>query len=434
MKRPWLALVILLLLVIPPTVHAQFEYSINSDDTLTLTNYSGTGGAVIIPTNYNGMTVTRIGDYAFESSYVSSVVIPGTVTSIGDYAFSFCAYLTGITIPNSVTHLCVAPFDACTLLSGITVEQGDSYYISVNGVLFDEGKTTLVEFPAGLGGSYAIPPGVTTIGSNAFSDSVLLTNVVIPDSVTSIGFQAFSDCRGLTSMIIPQGVTSIGFQAFGNCFGMTNVTIPNSVTSIGDYAFSLTFLTSVTIPSSVTSIGNWVFYECTLTNVSIPNTVTSIGEGAFSASYLDNVTIPSGITNIGFEAFFGCFGLSNVVFMGNAPPPETSVFVNDPFATAFYLPGTTGWNSMFDGIPTALLLLPNPTILNNSPSLGVQSDTFGFIVSWATNATVVVEATTNLSNPVWSPIATNVLTNGSFLFSEPLQTNNSGRYYRIIKD
>jgi hypothetical protein len=118
--------------------------------------------------------------------------------------------------------------------------------------------------------------------------------------------------------------------------------------------------------------------------------------------------------------------------MGNAPPGETSVFVNDYHATAYYLPGTTGWGSTFDGIPTELWLLPNPAILNNSPSFGVQTNAFGFTVSWAANTPVVVEVCTNLADPVWSPVATNSLTGGSFYFSEPLQTNISGRYYRVI--
>jgi hypothetical protein len=75
--------------------------------------------------------------------------------------------------------------------------------------------------------------------------------------------------------------------------------------------------------------------------------------------------------------------------------------------------------------------LPKPLILNNGPSFGVQNNSFGFIISWATNASVVVEACTNLDKPVWSPLATNTLNGGSFYFSETLQTNSSGRFYRI---
>jgi hypothetical protein len=98
-------------------------------------------------------------------------------------------------------------------------------------------------------------------------------------------------------------------------------------------------------------------------------------------------------------------------------------------ATAYYLPGTTGWGSTFGGIPTALWTLPYPLILNGS--LGVLSNQFGFTVSWATNLNVVVEAATDLASPVWSPLQTNALTSGSFYFSDPQWEHYPSRFYRV---
>ena len=54
---------------------------------------------------------------------------------------------------------------------------------------------------------------------------------------------------------------------------------------------------------------------------------------------------------------------------------------------------------MFDGRPTAPWFLPNPLILTHSASFGVGANGFGFTISWATNASVVVQAATNLANP-----------------------------------
>jgi hypothetical protein len=94
---------------------------------------------------------------------------------------------------------------------------------------------------------------------------------------------------------------------------------------------------------------------------------------------------------------------------------------------------TTGWDdfSANTGLPVVVWRLPKPVILTSGPSFGLESNTFGFIISWATNASVTVEACTNLASPVWFPIATNNLANGSFYFRELLQTNSSGRFYRI---
>jgi len=44
---------------------------------------------------------------------------------------------------------------------------------------------------------------------------------------------------------------------------------------------------------------------------------------------------------------------------------------------------------------------------------------------------VVVEASTHLANPIWSPVQTNNLTGGAFYFADPQWTNHSKRFYRI---
>jgi hypothetical protein len=61
----------------------------------------------------------------------------------------------------------------------------------------------------------------------------------------------------------------------------------------------------------------------------------------------------------------------------------------------------------------------------------VRSNQFGFIVSWATNLNVVVEAATDLGNPVWSPVATNTLTGGTFYFTDPQWTKYPSLFYRV---
>jgi hypothetical protein len=61
----------------------------------------------------------------------------------------------------------------------------------------------------------------------------------------------------------------------------------------------------------------------------------------------------------------------------------------------------------------------------------VQADGFDFTISWATNIQVVVEACTNLSNPIWQPVQTNTLIDGSSYFSDPQWTNYPGRFYRL---
>ena len=76
-------------------------------------------------------------------------------------------------------------------------------------------------------------------------------------------------------------------------------------------------------------------------------------------------------------------------------------------------------------------MLPYPVILTTPPSFGVQTDEFGFVISWATNASVVVDACSDLGLQDWSPVGTNTLVEGWSYFSDPEWTNSPSRFYRL---
>ncbi len=197
-------------------------------------------------------SVETIRDAAFYGcSGLTSVTIPNSVTSIGERAFRDCSGLTSVTIPNSVTSIGNAAFFDCKGLTSINVAEDNLYYASIDGVLYNKDKNTLIMCPGGKTGSITIPNSVTSIGIYAFYNCTGLTSVTIPNSVTSIGTYAFYNCTGLTSVTIPNSVTSIGDGAFRKCTRLTSMTIPNSVTSIGEYAFSgCSGLTSMTVEAT----------------------------------------------------------------------------------------------------------------------------------------------------------------------------------------
>jgi hypothetical protein len=183
----------------------------------------------------------------------------------------------------------------------------------------------------------------------------------------------------------------------------------------------------------VTGIGAYAFDGCiNLTSITIGNGVTSIGEGAFYyCARLTTVTVGNSLTNIGAWAFNLCPILKGVHFKGNAPGLGINIFYGAENVIVYYLPSTTGWGVIFGGRPTAQWRLPYPVILTSSPSFGIQTNAFGFIIFWATNIPVVVEASTTLTNPTWSSLQTNTLVNGSSYFNDPKWTNYPSRFYRI---
>ncbi|HZM06378.1 MAG TPA: leucine-rich repeat domain-containing protein, partial [Candidatus Saccharimonadales bacterium] len=160
---------------------------------------------------------------------------------------------------------------------------------------------------------------------------------------------------------------------------------------------------------------------------------TSIGEYAFGAcSNLISVMIPGNVTSIGDNAFYLCSALTSVYFGGNTPAVGSDAFTwvdegtIQPLSnvTFYYLPGTTGWSSTFAGRPAFLW---NPQI----QAAGWWNNQFGFNITGTANIPIVLEVCTNLTSPIWSPLKNITLVNGSFFYSEPVQTNIPDRYYRI---
>jgi hypothetical protein len=399
---------------------------LNNSQTTLLLCPRGKAGSYIVPNS-----VTNIGYQAFAECYsltgvtlpdsvisiadsafalctnVTCVMIGNNVVSIGDSAFDHCSNLTYVNIPRSVTSIASTAFCNCIGLATITVDALNPTYSSVDGILFDKNRITLVLCPLGKVGSYTILSGVTSIGDGAFYDCSGLTSIMIPTSITSIGSDAFAYCTSLASISIPGSGTSIGWEAFNWCTNLTDLTIGDGVISIGDGAFDLcTSLSRVTIGNSVTNIGAFAFHSCLrLTSISIPDSVTSIGNLAFNyCAGLTSVTIGSNISQI--EASFQyCPKLASMYFKGNCPSVDPYLFDGDTNATIYYLPGTTGWGATFGGLPTALWIQP-PTILSlpqtqmaeagSAVSLQVQaSSPLPLFYLWYLNNTNLISRSTN---------------------------------------
>ncbi|HEY3853944.1 MAG TPA: leucine-rich repeat domain-containing protein [Verrucomicrobiae bacterium] len=308
--------------------------------------------------------------------------------------------------------------------------------------------------------------GAFTYTTNADGTDVTITGysgpnaVVIPSTindltVTDIGETAFFD-TDITSVSIPESVTNIGAASFEDCEDLTNAFLPNTLVRIGDGAFDQSGLTTITIPKSVTNIGNGSFSACdSLTNVTFEVGLFEIQSNLFGGCYgLANVVIPASITNIGDSAFGDCDNLTNIFFSGNAPAlgqyafaifnaPETGEIPIEYVATAYYLPGTTGWaqftsntfvpanpseNQDAEFVPTVLW---NPKIQTTGTNFGVQNGQYGFDVTATTNLPVAIEACDDLTQSNWVVLQRLILTNGLYHFSEPFDTNKPTRFYRI---
>ena len=185
------------------------------------------------------------------------LTIPEPVLIIGEYAFYDCVHLTSIDIPSSVILIGVNAFLYCEKLTNITVQPGNSAYSSVDGVLFDSSKQTLVAFPPGRSGSYIVPGTVKIIGGSSFSSCTGLTSVILPASLITIDAAAFSSC-GLTSIILPPSIQNIYKNAFSNCIHLSNVVnLSPGPQNIDAGTFPGSIFPSCTLWVPATSVGNY---------------------------------------------------------------------------------------------------------------------------------------------------------------------------------
>jgi hypothetical protein len=159
---------------------------------------------------------------------LTSVTIPNSVWNIMEYAFARCVGLTSITIPKNVTVIEKNVFVGCEKQMSIDVDADNERYCSLDGVLFNKDKTTLIHYPSGKHGSYKILGSVTSIGEYAFRECVGLTSVTIHNGVTSVGNSAFMGCTGLTSVIIPNSVTTVGVGIFSGCASLMSIIVKNT--------------------------------------------------------------------------------------------------------------------------------------------------------------------------------------------------------------
>ena len=214
---------------------AGIYYNITGNNTVEVTysdrdnnTYSGSISVPETVTN-NGTeySVTKIGEYAFQGSAVTSVSMPECITSIGQYACNECGSLETVVLPTNLDDFsgwCI--FRNCSNLKNIAIPE--------NVTEIPNGTFNRCSSLAAI----TIPQGVSEIGSNAFYGCSSLTSIEIPEGVEYLYEQVFYGCTALESVKLPQNLLQIGNNCFYRCSSLENVTIPEGVTTIGNYAFS----------------------------------------------------------------------------------------------------------------------------------------------------------------------------------------------------
>ena len=271
-----------------------------------LVEYKGTAKAIIIPDN---LGIKVIGGKSFAGTPIVSIKIPEGVTEIYYDAFALCSKLEIVELPSTLEVIRsnrrgrqMGTFNGCPLPvikipasvsdlgnwnswprhTVIEVEEGNEYFVNVDGVLFDKEKARLLHYPASLKNeSYTVPSSVKIIERFAFELTENLKNVVLPEGLTSIERSAF-ESSGIRTINLPSTLDSIGSYVFNNCSNLINLVIPEGVKSIIT-TNSFTYcnsLESVELPPDVEIIESGAFIGCpNLKKIVLPSNA-KIREGA----------------------------------------------------------------------------------------------------------------------------------------------------------
>ena len=162
----------------------------------------------------------------------SSYTVPSSVNKLLVESFCDCQNLTNLTLPASVTDIESSAIYNCPKLQVISVATANPSYRSVDGILYNKNRTTLVAYPSGK----------TT------------TSYVMPDSVRWFYNYALF-CPNINSFVVSDSVKDLCLRNL-SC---DTVKIPPSVTRFARYSGTWKCLN---IPATVSATSQGCSYMC----------------------------------------------------------------------------------------------------------------------------------------------------------------------------
>jgi len=196
------------------------------------------------------------------------IILPERLTVIGKYAFADMPKIKTVYIPSTTKKI------------------GDNAFYKCSGL------TDL---------SFAATASDLVLGKYAFAYSGI-TSLDLPEGLQSISDDAFYSCKSLQSVVIPASVTTIGTWAFYNDILLSSITFAegSQLETIGANAFCYTPITSISFPQSIKKIDSYAFQNCkSLLTVTFEGTDTEEG---------------SSLQMIGQRAFANCINLTSFAF------------------------------------------------------------------------------------------------------------------------
>lgn len=295
-----------------------------SKDSLTLVECPmAKGGAITLPPN-----TRRIASYAFGyCRNVTQVTLHEGITAIGDWAFVDNVMLDNVVIPATVTQLGAGLFTHCVALTHLAIAPGNTHYYMDGMMIFSADGDSLLSvhksadslflpegllFVSGFSGNgdiryVHVPEGVTTIQSNAFNGSSLVS-IDFPNQMDRIGGWAFYYCTSLTRVGMPDSLGAMGEGCFHSCSRLTSIDIPNALRIIPEGAFFMcNALSHITWGDAVEVVDTAAFGDCAFVELTLPPTLRVVRGMAFIGDYkgvMKRISFAAPVDTIEMDAFY----------------------------------------------------------------------------------------------------------------------------------
>lgn len=270
---------------------------------------------VIIPEaiEINGVkyAVTKINDYSFGYTDVTSVSLPNTLETLGDEVFIGCEKLKKINLPKSVKVMGINPFENCKL-TDFAFDVHNPYYKYENYQLMTSDRKKLVAIVGAISENgqidLVLDDAIEEIGDYAASHATLgVSTIKLPSSLKSIGVAAFERCDDINTITLPASLAAIWSNPFTGCEKLSDYIVEE-----GNKNFKAKdgILTSYD--------GKKIIAFSVTKDITIPSTAEIIADGASFRNYnIETLVIPDNIKTIGHFAFQGCHNLKTVYFGKN---------------------------------------------------------------------------------------------------------------------
>ncbi|MCQ2070203.1 MAG: leucine-rich repeat domain-containing protein [archaeon] len=240
------------------------QMAFNSCEALTDVSFTGNTDVLGAGCFNNCTSLTRItlpsllrevSNHLFYGSGLTSVELPRNVTSIGHSSFDGCTKLTSITFnaalksiggyafmdtalktllfPATLESLGYNVFAGIKTLESVDVAASNTVFSSLDGVLYNKDRTTLVYYPSAHGYTgFTVPSTVKTVESYAF-ECTDLYNVTIAGNVEKVGSYLFRDSSNLSYVTFGGKVATIGDEILEGCSKIRRITFPDGLETLG---------------------------------------------------------------------------------------------------------------------------------------------------------------------------------------------------------